>query len=112
MAYYKFFHDNDVHFSTEYKRAAQTDDTMVQLKDERIGRINLIFKEKGTVSLLLKIFEIERVQQFPEHIKKISKNIEDRFEIVPAEDILQKLILITTAKESYVSELPNPYEGD
>lgn len=85
---------------------------MVLLKDKRIAQIYLIFKENRTVSLLLKILETERVQQFPEHLKKISKNIPDKFEIVTAEDVLQKLIIITTSKENYVSELPNHYEGD
>lgn len=112
MAYYKFFYGNDVFFSTTYKRAEQTDDTVVLLKDERIGRISLVFKKERAVSLLLKILQVGKVQQFPEHLKKIIKNVADKFEIVPAGNVLKKLVLITTTKESYISELPNQYEGD
>lgn len=112
MAYYKFFSGNDVYFSSTYKKAEQTDDSVVMLKDGRIGRINLVFKMGVTVSLLLKILHVEQVYQFPKHIKMISRKTTDKFEIVPADNVHKKMICIATSKETYLSELPNPYEGD
>lgn len=112
MAYYKFFYGNDVYFSSTYKKAEQTDDTVVLLKDGRICRINLIFKTEAVVSLLLRILEVEHVDRLPDHILRVKKCTTDMFEVVPAENILKKLILISTTKESYTSELPNNFEGD
>lgn len=112
MAYFKFFYGNDVYFSSTYKRAEQTNDTMVLLKDERVGEIRLIFQEEETVFIVLKIFKTESVPQYPQHIKKMCKNIDDEFVKVPAEDVSQKLLLISTVNENYLSELPNQFEGD
>lgn len=112
MAYYKFFIGNEVYVSSIYKKAEQTDDSVVMLKDGRVGRINLVFKKGTTVSLLLKILHVENVYQFPEQIKMISSKTADDFEIVPAENVIKKMICIATSKETYLSELPNPYEGD
>lgn len=112
MAYFKSFYENDVYFSTTYKRAEQTNDTVVLLKDKRVGQITLIFQENETVFILLKMFKTESVPQFPKHFTKICKNVEDEFDKVPAEEISQKLLLISTVSENYLSELPNQFEGD
>lgn len=112
LAYYKFFYGNDVYFSSSYKRATQTDDSVVLLKDGRIGRISLIFKMGTTISLLLKMLAVEKVDQLPEHILRVTKSIIDKFEVVPAENISKKLLFISTTKDSFTSELPNPFEGD
>lgn len=112
MAYNKFFYGNDIFYSVTYKRAEQTDNTVVILKDQRIGIISLIFKETDSVFVLLKMLQTERVPNFPTHIKKICKNNVDVFKKIPAEEILQKLLLISTETESFITELPNQYEGD
>lgn len=112
MAYHKFFHDNDVYYSITYKRAEQTNDTLVLMKDQSTGQIVLIFNDEGVVFLLVKILKTEPVHQFPAHIKKICKNSTDEFIIVRAEDVLEKLLLISTKNENYLSRLPNQYEGD
>lgn len=116
LAYFKFFYGNDVYFSSTYKRAEQTNDTMVLLKDERIGQIRLIFQEETTVFVLLKIFKIESVPLFPKHFKKICNKIDDEeddeFAKVSAEQVFKKLLLISTVNGNYLSELPNHFEGD
>lgn len=112
MAYFKFFYGNDVYFSSTYKRAEQTNDTMVLLKDKRVGQISLIFQEDKTVFIVLKIIKTESVPKYPKHINKMCKNIVDEFVKVPAEDVSQKLLLISTVNENYLSELPNQFEGD
>ncbi len=112
MAHHKFFYGNDIFFSVTYQKAEQTDDTVVILKDQRIGIISLIFIETGSVCLLLQIIEVERVPNFPSHIKKICKSTVDSFENVQAEDILRKLLIISTMNERFITELPNQYEGD
>lgn len=112
MAYFKFFYKNDIYFSSTYKRAEQTNDTIVLLKDERIGVVNLIFVDNEIVSLLLKILQVEPVHKFPMHIKKIRLNVADEYVVVHAEEVNQKLLIISTSNESYVSKLPNQFEGD
>lgn len=112
MAYYKFFYGNDVYYSSTYERAEQTNDTVVLLKNGQIGQIRLIFIDKECVYVLLKILSVEAVDQFPSHIKKVCRNVVEGFLVVPAEDILLKLLLISTVKENYLSELPNQFEGD
>lgn len=112
MACYKFFYGNDVYYSVTYERAVQTDDTMVLLKNGQIGQIRLIFVDKECVYVLLKILSVESVDQFPSHIQKVCRNVVETFLVVPAENILLKLLLISTVKESYLSELPNQFEGD
>lgn len=112
MAYHKLFYGNDIFYSVTYQRAEQTDDTVVLLKGGCIGRISLIYEGTESVFLLLKVLEVQRVPNFPMHIKKVCKNKDDKFEIVRAENISQKLLLISTVNESYVTELPNQFEGD
>lgn len=112
MCYYKFFFKNNIYFSSTYLRAKQTNDTVVMLNDKRVGTISLIFECGGKVSLLIKILHVEQVQNFPTHIRKIRPDATDHVVKVSAEEISQKLLLITTAKEQYISELPNQYEGD
>lgn len=112
MAYHKLFYGNNIFFSTTYEKAEQTNDTVVILKDKRIGVISLIFEERESVFMILKMLKTERVSNFPAHIKKVCKNKEDNFEKVSAESILQKLLLISTIDECFVTELPNQYEGD
>lgn len=111
-AYYKFFYGNDVFLSTSYKKAKQTDDTTVMLKDKRVGKISLIFKEEESVFLLLQMLDTERVPHFPSHIEKVSMKDEYRFEKIPAEDIQQKLLFISTLKENFITKIPNHYECD
>lgn len=112
LAYYKFFYINNVYLSSTYKRAEQTNDTIVILKDKRIGVISLIFRDDEKVSILLKLLHVEPVPKFPVHIKKLCVNVEDEFVTVDAEEIIQKLLLISTRNVNYLSELPNQFEGD
>ena len=111
-AYYKFYHDNDVYYSTTYKRAEQSNDTVVLLRDQTIGQIVLIFIGDGVVSILVKVLISEPVNKFPEHIKRIRRNLPEEFVIARADEVMEKLLLISTTSESYVSRLPNQYEGD
>lgn len=112
MAYHKFFYGNDIFFSVTYEKAEQTDDTVVVLNDQRIGIISLIFIESESVFLLLQMIETERVPHFPLHIKKVCRKKVDSFEKVKAEDVLRKLLFISTVNESFITDLPNQYEGD
>lgn len=82
------------------------------LKDKRVGIISLIFKENESVFMLLQMLDIESVPQFPSHVKKVSMNNERFFEKVPAEDILEKLVMISTVKVSFVTSIPNRFECD
>ena len=112
FAHHKFFYDNDVYYSTTYKRAEQSNDTIVLLKDQTVGQIVLIFTDDGVVSMLVKIMIVEAINKFPAHIQKIRRSLTDEFVAVRADEVLEKMLLISTTNESYVSRLPNHYEGD
>lgn len=86
--------------------------TVVLLKDQTVGQIVLIFNDNGVVFLLVKKFTIESVHQFPAHIKKICTNTTDEFIVVRADEVSEKLLLISTTNENFLSPLPNQYEGD
>ncbi|KAJ6647760.1 hypothetical protein Bhyg_02983, partial [Pseudolycoriella hygida] len=49
FAYHKFFYENDVYYSTSYKRAEQTNDTVIMLKDQTVGQVELIFNDDEAV---------------------------------------------------------------
>ncbi len=113
--YKKFFFSHDVFYSTSYRSSAereiQTNDTVVILKNGSIGQITRIYIHEEVVYVLLQKLSVESVASFPRHIKKVLTNTRD-FESVRADEIAEKMVLMSTSKETYVSHIPNRIEGD
>lgn len=113
--YKKFFFSHDVFYSTAYRastdREIQTNDTVVILKNGSIGQITRIYIHDEVVYVVLEKFSVEPISSFPRHIKKVSVNSRN-LESVRADEIVDKMVFISTAKDSYVSHLPNRIECD
>lgn len=111
-AYNKFCFSKDVFYSTFYTRAKQTNDTMVCLNDGTFGQITVIYvSDENSVRLLLKKFCVEQVQ-YPRHLKRVVRAEIDCYEDVPADEILEKCLVVDTSTDSYISVLPNRFESD
>lgn len=113
--YKKFFFSHDVFYSTSYRSSAdreiQTNDTVAILKNGSIGQITRIYIRDEVVYVLLEKLCVESAAFFPRHIKKVS--VKSRIlESVRADEIAEKMVLISTAKDTYVSHLPNRIECD
>lgn len=111
-AYMKFFHLDDIFYSTFYKRAKQTNDTVVCLNDGRFGEIVVIFENSDNqVSVLVKLLYVENVPGLI-HMKRIDQTQICTYTTVLANEVKEKCLIINSVKESYVSTLPNRFESD
>lgn len=112
VAYNKFFYLNDVFFSTAYKQAKQTNDTVVCLNDGSYGQIVVIYEndENDSVLILLKKTIVEP-EKCPIHLKRIIQ-ANPTYAIARADEVREKCVVIDTLKESYISVLPNTFESD
>lgn len=112
LAYNKFFYLNDIFYSTFYKRAKQTNDSVVCLNDGRLGQIVSIYENaENEVYILLKIIIVEAVP-CPNHLKRISQTQVDTYATARADDVKEKCLIINISTESYISVLPNRFESD
>lgn len=111
VAYNKFFYSNDVFYSSFYKQAKQTNDTVVCLNDGRFGYIVVIYEKDEKVYILLKIIFVDAVL-CPNHLKRITENQIDTYANIPADEVKEKCLIVNTSTESYISMLPNRFESD
>lgn len=112
VAYNKFFYLNDVFYSAFYKRAKQTNDTVICLNDGRFGQIGVKYENaENVVYILLKIIFVEAIPG-PSHLKRIIQTQVDTYVTAQAEEIKEKCLVISTSTESYISKLPNRFESD
>lgn len=111
LAYHKFCYSNDIYYSTFYKRAKQTNDSIICSKDGRFGEIVVIYENAETVYILLKIIFVE-VVPCPKHLKRITETQVDTYATIRADEVKEKCLIINTSTESYISTLPNKFESD
>lgn len=92
--------------STEYTRQIRTIDYFISTIDERMGKVNFYFLDKGISYAVIE--EYQHIQKENHILEVIAKNAI----IIPANEIKGKLICMEIAGKIYVTSAPNNYEKD
>lgn len=101
-------------YTTAYKRAKKTDDTVVQLRTGEYARVIDILKRNDECHLQLSVIETYAEHPFTpvDHIKRISNEneLEANFFLRPVVDVKCKVLLVNARNARYVGTLPNNEE--
>lgn len=114
--YKKFILNNDIYYSSSYKRAEQTNDTRVKLNDGTYCQIDLILELDGVVYLLVTTFDTICNSTITgihvnSHLKLCEISSINK-KCVPISNILKKCIFISTSNFIVITEFPNRIECD
>ena len=99
-----------------YKRAKKTNDTIVQLNDQRFATILRILKslDDNQCYLKLSIFNVAHINPFNEfdHIKEVvtTEDCNDDIVMLPINTIKRKALLLDINSSKYLCTLPNNIE--
>lgn len=114
--YKKFIINNDIYYSSSYKRAKQTNDTCVKLIDGSYCQIDSIIQISEVVYLLVTIFDPVRESNIDginedSHLKICMISSATK-KCVVTTSVLKKCIFVSTNNLIVITELPNKIECD